>query len=126
MCAKLFMTAPNLGIVLKFRHYKQRRESTTAFERRNISKMIQKVSRKLVRKYNDAKVEADLKAFADLGRLDNISQYSKPIKEPSDKVGADDFVKILQKVYGSDDSELLVDVHFYSVRQSLIHMSTWK
>lgn len=59
---------------------KQRRECTNAVERRNISKTIQKTSRKLVRKYNDAKVEGILKEFADVGRLDNISQYSKPKK----------------------------------------------
>ena len=88
---------------------KQRRECTTAVGRRNVSKTIQKVSRRLIRKHNDEKVEDILKEFADLGRLDNISQYSKPKKEPSDKVGAEDFVKLLQKVYESDDAEIQVD-----------------
>ena len=44
-----------------------------------------------------------------MGRLDNISQYSKPKKELPDKVDADDFVKLFQQVYESDDVVIQVD-----------------
>ena len=69
----------------------KKRESTTSIQRRAISKQIQKVSRKLVRKYNDEKVEEILKEFADLGRLDNIQHHSQPKKETSTKIDAEKF-----------------------------------
>ena len=60
---------------------RQRREAGSSEQRKHISKTIQKVLRKLVRKHNEAKVENILKEFADLGRLDNVSQNSKPTKK---------------------------------------------
>ena len=68
------------------------------------------MSKRLVRKFNDAKVEDILKEFADLGRLDHIPQYSKPKKESSDKIEPGDFVKLLQKIYESENVALMVDV----------------
>ena len=75
----------------------------------NISKEIQKVFRKLVRKYNDEKIEEVLKEFADLGRLDNISQHSQPKNETSTKIDAAKITELLQTVYETDDAELVVD-----------------
>ena len=58
----------------------QRKLCTSPYEKRAISKKIQKVSRRLTRKY-DEKTEEILKEFADLGRLDNVLQHAQPKNE---------------------------------------------
>ena len=85
---------PEIQVLLR-----QRRDCTTPVERKVISKQIQKVSRKLVRKYKDEKVERVLKEFADLGRLDNISKDTKPKKETSATIESVEFVKLFENVY---------------------------
>jgi len=89
---------------------RQRREAGSSEQRKDISKSIQKVLRKLVRKHNDTKVENILKEFADLGRLDNVSKDSKPKKETETIIEPSEFVKLFEKVYESDEAELTADI----------------
>ena len=77
---------------------RQRRETAIPQERKNLSKTIQKTLRKLVRIYTPAKVENILKEFADLGRLDSISQNSKPKKEIPNRIEAKEFVKLFENI----------------------------
>ena len=55
----------------------RRRVSGTPAERRQISKLIQKVSRKLMRKYYDDRTSDILQEFSDLGRMSKC--FATPI-----------------------------------------------
>ena len=100
---------------------KQRRECVTAAERRDLSKTIQKVSRRLIRRHNDAKIGEILREFADLRRLDAISEFSKPTKQCTEKIDSQEFVALFQKVYASEDLELRVDKE----KPVAFHFSRW-
>ena len=59
---------------------RQKRDAISPFEREIISQQIQKVLRKIIRKHNDATLKCILEKFAELGKLDHISQNTKPKK----------------------------------------------
>lgn len=65
---------------------------------------------KLARGYDDAEVEHILKGFADLGRLDHISQGTKPKKDTSTKIETNAFVKLFHNINETGDAELTADV----------------
>ena len=53
----------------------ERKTANTAVERRRISKLIQKSTRKALRKYGDEKTTEILKDFADLDRISSVHRH---------------------------------------------------
>ena len=87
----------------------ERKTANTAVERRRISKVIQKSTRKALRKYGDEKTTEILKDFADLDRLSSVHRHpiEKIIKD--DYIDCEVFVDLLQKVYENPSQNLGMD-----------------
>ena len=80
-------------------------------ERKEISKAIQKLFRRLSRKYQTDKYSEILEDFKDLGRLPDIHRH--PIKKLLDTAQIDNatFAEVLEKVYDDTDGIIEMDVH---------------
>ena len=88
---------------------RKRRMCITSRERASISKQIQKVSRRILRKHQTAEATKKLEEFSDLSDLPKIQEY--PIKHSgsSIEINPKSFAEPLQEIYEDPGGTISVD-----------------
>ena len=87
----------------------KRRLCNTHTERASISKSIQKLSRKLLRKYKNEETEHLLQDFSGLSDLPNILECPISSSGKHQEIDCNIFAKALQQVYEDPDGTISVD-----------------
>ena len=87
----------------------KRRLCNTHTERATISKLIQKLSRRLLRKYKNDETEHLLQQFSGLSDLPKILDC--PVSSPGNhqEIDCNIFAKALQEIYEDPDGTILVE-----------------
>ena len=79
---------------------RRRRLCDIPSERTKISKLIQKESRKQMRKYYNERTTDILQEFSDLGRMSTCFETPVVHSENTERICPDVFANLLQEVYG--------------------------
>ena len=87
----------------------ERRNTTNNIDRKRISKLIQKVTRRELRKWSCSELERVFQEFADLDRLDGIFRALVVCKHVKAEVEPAIFASLLRDVYVALNAEHVYD-----------------
>lgn len=88
----------------------QRKTCGTKYERMQLSKLIQKKSRKALRKYHDDQTTIVLQEFAELGKIDALHHAPVTRSETTQQIDCDTFADTLQAIYESPSPSIPIDL----------------